>query len=943
MGIAFLSDQSLQVKKLQIYIILFISVLLFGAEVLNAQNKESNRTYSFEFRGESLSEALDRITRTADIDLVYDPQLVRGLNVYQHIRNKHVSEMLTLLLNEFQLDYLTLSSGTIVIVKSVSEGPFFGTFSGKITDRISGDPLPGATVYLADASGGTSTNHIGNFSLNRLMTGSHTIIFSYVGYEPVILTVQIEPNQQLREQIRLAPKPISSTPIVIESHRPGLSQKASQILSSGQQGTLQPAATFRDPIRNLNFVPGVQYGLPMTSLHLQGGQQTEHRILLDDIPIYNPFSVGQLFSSFSPYAIGTIELHRAGYGVEHGSQIAGIVNLKQDHNQNSENSATLQGDHLSMNLKGDVTIPVGNGKQLELMSALRTNFWDQYRSPYLRNTLQNWNIMDPMISNALNSIDENPAFYDPYSHESDVSFFDYHLSMNYRPDDFSSFTGTLYLGENQIKTLMMNSLRVGYSGMPFIFSGDSHHWNNFAGGLRWDKMISPRLDLTLRAGYSSNQFTHSSSIGATARPELFLGNDIRYSVQAAEGSDFLDITPLPTQIDGNSIRHGLISAKATYSVNPATSFEGGFQAEQISSMVLISDDIDHSGDINVNQTSSLISNYLMSRHYFGSNWIGELGSRFTYSTQTDQVYAEPRASIQYDQTESRFRYWSLRFSGGLYRQFINEYRLTNTGVTAIVPTFSIWSHADGSAIPKAWHLSGSWLVEPAENTSIILDGYYKWQPIAQITSYSNLREAQQTGTAIERNQINAFGETTDIRAAGGGIRVEQSLAGSTINLKAGYDYSYSRVNMETQFGRALPAPWNEPHRLQLRAIWHLHSTVSLVSKWQGIWGRSWAYRDAYYNFLSFNQTNSNTEFDFNSPEKDLLPAFYQLDMSVVYRPVLGPADLEFRLDLINLLNRKNAVDQTLNPVFNGLEMIGYEETYRTFPGFYPSVSISAAF
>lgn len=943
MDIAFLSDQSLDVKKSQIYIILLIPLLFFGAKVLNAQNSESNSTYSFEFRGEALSEALDRVTRTANIDLVYDPQLVRGFNVYQQIRNKHIPELLTLLLNDFQLDYLTLSSGTIVIVKSVSEGPFFGTFSGKITDRISGDPLPGATVYLADASGGTSTNHTGNFSLNRLMTGSHTIIFSYVGYEPVILTVQIEPNQQLREQIRLVPKPVSSTPIVIESHQPGLSHSASQKLSIGQQSAPQPATAFRDPIRNLNFVPGVQYGLPMTALHLQGGQQTEHRILLDDIPIYNPFSIGQLFSSFSPYAIGTIELHRAGYGVEHGSQIAGIVNLKHDHNHNSENSASLQGDLLSMNLKGDVAIPVGNGKRLNIMTALRTNFWDHYRSPSLRNTLQNWDVMDPMISNALDSIDENPAFYSPFSHESDVSFFDYHLSMNYRPDDFSSLTGTLYLGENQIKTLMMNSLRVGQSGLPYIFSGDNHHWNNFAGGLRWDNMISPRLDLTLRAGYSSNQFTHSSSMGATTSPELFLGNNIGYSIRAAEGSDFLDITPLPTQIDGNSIRHGLISAKTTYSVNPTTSIEGGFQAEQISSEVLISDDIDHSGDINVDQTSSLISNYLMSRHHFGTYWMGELGSRFTFSTQTDRVYAEPRLSIQYDRTESRLRYWSLRFSGGLYRQFINEYQLTNTGATAIVPSLSVWSHADGSAIPKAWHMSGSWLVEPAENTTLIIDGYYKWQPVAQITSYSNLREAQQSGTAAERNQISAFGETTDIRAAGGGIRLEQSLAGSKLNIKAGYDYNYSRVNMETQFGRTLPAPWNEPHRLQLRAIWHPHSKMTLVSKWQGIWGRSWAYRDAYYNFLSFNQPNFNTAFDFNSPDKDLLPAFYQLDMSLVYRPVLGPADLEIRLDLINLLNRKNAVDQYLNPVFNGQEMIGYEDAYRTFPGFYPSISISAAF
>lgn len=152
--------------------------------------------------------------------------------------------------------------------------------------------------------------------------------------------------------------------------------------------------------------------------------------------------------------------------------------------------------------------------------------------------------------------------------------------------------------------------------------------------------------------------------------------------------------------------------------------------------------------------------------------------------------------------------------------------------------------------------------------------------------------------------------------------------------------------MESQFGRTLPAPWNEPHRLQLRSIWHLHSAVSLVSKWQGIWGRAWAYRDAYYNFLSINRPEMNPINVFSSPENDRLPPFYQLDMSVVYRPVLGPADLEIRLDLINLLNRKNVVDQYLKTVFSNRQVAGeftYEKTDRTFPGFYPSVSVSATF
>jgi hypothetical protein len=162
---------------------------------------------------------------------------------------------------------------------------------------------------------------------------------------------------------------------------------------------------------------------------------------------------------------------------------------------------------------------------------------------------------------------------------------------------------------------------------------------------------------------------------------------------------------------------------------------------------------------------------------------------------------------------------------------------------------------------------------------------------------------------------------------------------------AGYDYSYSRVNYSSQFRRNLPAPWNEPHRLQLRALWHVHPAFTIIPKWQGIWGRTWAFREAYYNFLPYRQNNVHIapEFDFTRPEDDRLPAFYQFDLSVVWQPVLGPADVELRLDLINLLNRKNTLDQYLVPVFDEAGNRSYEIRHRTFPGLYPTVSLSVVF
>jgi hypothetical protein len=165
------------------------------------------------------------------------------------------------------------------------------------------------------------------------------------------------------------------------------------------------------------------------------------------------------------------------------------------------------------------------------------------------------------------------------------------------------------------------------------------------------------------------------------------------------------------------------------------------------------------------------------------------------------------------------------------------------------------------------------------------------------------------------------------------------MLNSRLKLLAGYDYSYTTIDMKTQFGQSVSAPWNDPHRGQIRAVWSVTSNLTLIGKWQGIWGRTWAFRDSYYNYLQVSERESLQAFDFNSPNDDHLSDFSQVDLSVAYRPDIGSSTLELRVDFINVLNRKNPVDRYLRPLLDDEGVIGYELTNRTLPGFYPTVSV----
>jgi len=903
-----------------------------GTFLLNAQSIDSTR-YTFLFRGTPLPEALDQISREVQADLIYDSRLVQDHIIYSRVENKTFPNLLKTILNETGLDYLTLSTGTHVIVASVEKETEPGHFTGQVIDAETGKSLPGATVLLADTKKGTATNARGYFSIPELESGKHTIIFSYMGYEPVYETIAIETGENLKKQISLEPASSTFAPVVVESHRRRMPVQ-SHNTAIDPKSTFNKGTTPTGPIRSLTLSPGIQYGLPMSDLHLQGGQQGEHRIMLDDTPIYNPFSFGRLFGAFSPFAIDRVSSRKAGFGVQHGSHIAGTVNLSQEIPQKDTGQLMVETGPVSANAKANYYIPLGD-KKIRLMTAIRSSLWDLFEEPNLQQSLEDWNFIDPLVTNVTTDLEADAALFRPELQNSDVRFQDYHLAAEYDLNRFSRLSASFYYGNNRVATELLNKAISGVDAPRFLFAEDEYQWNNLATQLSWDAMISPRFDLSAQLSLSSNDFDHSFLI-----ENRNLAQSVgMISLESIEDS----FTRLPTRIEGNYIRHITSKVGGSYHFSPGFVLNGGLQLESIRTDLNINESF--SQPVNTNEHSLITSGYLETEYTVSPHWNMTFGTRLTHqNSSTEKLFAEPRASIQYD-AEPGFGFLSIRVSGGLYRQFITQNEVTNVAPTSIVPSLTIWTHTGNTDVPKAYHLSGSLLAEPAPNTSIKVETFYKWQPQTNITSYANLN----SGTTPDGAEVGAFAETTSARLFGTGVRINQTLKELNIDLMAGYDYSFSRIDFDTQFGRELPAPWNNPHRTQARMLWHAKPSFAVLTKWQGIWGQKWAFRPAYYNFLLFRDPAQTGGFSFDSPEKDLLSPFQQVDLSFIYQPSLEKFNFELRLELINILNRKNAIDRSLVPSSQAAtqesltDVDNFVIEERTMPGFYPSLSAQIGF
>lgn len=919
-------------KPLHWALVVLLELLLLPV-YLFSQHIDSG-LYSFDFNGVALSGALEDIANKTQADLIYDPDIIRGYSIYKRIQNMAVNEILATILRDTRLDYLILSSGTIVIVETVKKPPSYGSLSGKIVDANTGESLPGATVLLADASGGTVSNSTGHFNLNRLIAGTYQIIFSYVGYEPVKMNIEISPDRSEIERIPLRPRNVDFAPIIVTAHKslltnPNSTGEGTGILSDWETGSRSTSA-----IQSLTLFPGVQYGLPMTDLHLQGSQRSEHRMFLDGIPVYNPYSFGQIFSAFSPYSIGRVNVEKAGFDVTSGSLIAGKVSLSHDISNRNEEKVLVQIDPVNTNVKAVFDGTREDRDRFRLMTAFRSTFWNWYQDPVLSETIRNWDFVDPLTYNIFTNDENDDARFRSVRNESDIKYSDFHLASRFQADTYQSLYFSLYMGENAVNTdlLAMDDISPDHA---YMFSRDSYEWDNLAAQISYDWLTSPRLDLQLQAAYSRNRLFHIYSM---------FNNDMIQSISHTETDSELfqtlagNIESGGSQKDDNLISHFFTRADFNYAFSPSFNLGGGFQADRIYSRFNLT------GFFYLptltSQESSLYSVYLNGHWMLPGNFQLTAGSRLTILSPSGALYPEPRAALQYDRTSSSIGYWSLRLAGGIYRQFINQFDITNVGPTSLVPDFTIWAHDSRIQQPKAYHASLSFLVEPTSSTSIKAESYMKLQPASYITSYRNLL----TGREINRSGFDAFTEITNMYAYGGGIRLHQTILQSRIDFLLGYDLSISEINMDSQFGRVMPAPWNEPHRFQARVLGRIHNSFSVVANWQSILGRSWGFRQAYYDFMVPHNFTGAGQYDFLHPEGDRLKPFHQLDISFVYQRWIGVGNIETRLNLINVLNRKNTIDWNLHPVSaNNHGRQEYEIRERQLPGFNPSVSFKISF
>ena len=198
-----------------------------------------------------------------------------------------------------------------------------------------GAPAPAAGASLSIAGSGviTTSGIDGRYALENLPVGNVTLRVRLTGHRLAERTVRIRAADTVRLDITLQTDAQLLAAVLTDARasdaelflsKPNISTLAMSAASM----TGVPAVGEPDLIRLVQLLPGISARNDYnTGLNVRGGEADQNLVLLDGYPIYNPFHLGGLFSTFMDATVGGIELRTGAFPSRYGGRLSSVLEV----------------------------------------------------------------------------------------------------------------------------------------------------------------------------------------------------------------------------------------------------------------------------------------------------------------------------------------------------------------------------------------------------------------------------------------------------------------------------------------------------------------------------------------------------------------------------------------------------------------------------------------
>ena len=227
------------------------------------------------------------------------------------------------------------------------------TIRGNVLDKSVKNPLPGANIELVSKlTASAVADATGNFVLEKVPVGRHTLRITYIGYKPIVLqNILIESGKQLVLSIEMEEEVSTGKEVVVQS-KPNRQKPLNEmaVVSTrmmSMQETRRYAAGLNDPSRIATAFAGVVSQGDANNLIIRGNAPNGLLWRMEGIDIPNPNHFAKVGTSGGGISILSAQLlvnsdfMISAFPAEYGNALSGVFDIKLRKGNNSRREHTF--------------------------------------------------------------------------------------------------------------------------------------------------------------------------------------------------------------------------------------------------------------------------------------------------------------------------------------------------------------------------------------------------------------------------------------------------------------------------------------------------------------------------------------------------------------------------------------------------------------------------
>ncbi|MBK7979422.1 MAG: TonB-dependent receptor [Ignavibacteriae bacterium] len=226
----------------------------------------------------------------------------------------------------------------LIFISSFQLAQRSGNIIGVVNDKASGDPLPGANVFLDGTSFGAASSLDGEYVIRQVPPGDYNMIVKYIGYKEKKIAINVKSGSTLKLDVDLEYVAVESEEVLVSAQAVGQIEAINQQLSSNTIKNVVSADRIQD-IPDINAAESVAR-LPGISIVRSGGEG--QKVTVRGLsPKYNVMQVNGVrmqstdrddrsvdLNMIAPNVLSGIEVTKALTADMDADAVGGTVNLK---------------------------------------------------------------------------------------------------------------------------------------------------------------------------------------------------------------------------------------------------------------------------------------------------------------------------------------------------------------------------------------------------------------------------------------------------------------------------------------------------------------------------------------------------------------------------------------------------------------------------------------